>query len=153
MSKTSTNIYVIILLILPFLNGCVGYNTIAKSEPINTSSDFMSKKPADGWEEIPVYDDEKLFEKEYKVVAKLTVTGDQNSFDKKMIEKMQKEASRFEADAIIFKNWKEVERTAVNGVAIGINILSLFNGGYMDLSMGGDYIAYEYEGIAIQFYE
>lgn len=151
MFKTSTN-YVILLFLLPLLSGCIGYNTIAKSEPINTSLNIMNKKPVDGWESIPVYDDEKLFKKNYKVVAKLTVTGDQNSYDEKMIEKMQQEASKFNADAIIFKNWKEVERSAVNGVAIGINILSLFNGGYMDLNMGGNYIAFEYEGIAIQFY-
>lgn len=151
MPKSSLNTYVLLLLLIPFLNGCIGYNTIAKSEPIS-DSDFQKKRSLDGWGSIPVYDDEKLFKEPYKVVAKLTVTGDQRSLDKKMIEKMQKEASRFAADAIIFKQWKEVERTAVNGFAIGVNILSIFSGGYTDLPMGGKYVAYEYEGIAIQFY-
>ena len=66
---------------------------------------------------------------------------------------MQKEASRYHADAIIFKNWKEVERSSLNGVAIGVNILTLISDGYADLEMGGDYIAFEYEGLAIQFLE
>ncbi len=153
MSKSSINTYVFLLLIIYLFNGCVGYNTIAKSKPIHTSAAFVNKKPVDGWAQIPVYDDEKLFKKDYKVIAKLTVTGDQNSFDEKMIEKMQQEASKFNADAIIFKNWTEVERSAVNGFAIGVNLLTLINGGYMDLNMGGKYIAYQYEGIAIQFYE
>lgn len=149
MPKTSFNIYVLLLLLIPFLNGCVGYNTITKSEPL---SYYKKKSISEYWDRIPVYEDDKLFKGPYKVVAKLTVTGDQHSFDKKMIKKMQKEASRFNADAIIFKNWKEVDRTAVNGVAIGVNILTIFSGGYADLDMGGKYVAYEYEGIAIQFY-
>lgn len=152
MLKFSIKSSFFLLLLFPFLSGCIGYNTIAKSEPINTSTSLINKKPVDGWAEIPVYDDEELFKKDYKVVAKLTVTGDQNSFDKKMIEKMQQEASKFNADAIIFKNWKEVERSAVNGLSIGVNLLSIINGGYMDLNMGGKYIAYQYEGIAIKFY-
>jgi len=142
---------VFILLLIPLLSGCFGYNTITKSQPFENSSNSASRNPTKDWKNIPIFEDDELLLDPYQVVAKITVTGNQNSLDKKLIKKMQQEASKYHADAIIFKNWKEVERRSVNGVAIGVNILTLVTGGYMDLEMGGDYIAYEYEGIAIQF--
>jgi len=151
MSKTSLPSYLFVLFIIPLFSGCVGYNTITKSELVSDSSTFVNSSYMKGWKDIPVYEDDELLLDSYRVVAKINVTGNQNSLDNKLIKKMQQEASRYNADAVIFKNWKEVERSSVNGVAIGLNIISVFTGGYVDLDMGGDYIAYEYEGIAIQF--
>ena len=151
MFKPPTYKYVFLLLSIPLLSGCFGYNTIAKSQPINNSTKTGSKSSKKDWQEMPVYEDDELLLTPYRVVAKITVTGNQNSLDKKLIKKMKREASRYHADAIIFKDWKEVERKAINGVAVGVNILTLITGGYADLGMGGNYIAYEYEGIAIQF--
>lgn len=151
MLKTSIPSHLLILFIIPLFSSCVGYNTITKSELVSNPSTFVNSSYMKGWKDIPVYEDDELLLDPYRVVAKINVTGNQNSLDKKLIKKMQQEASRYNADAVIFKNWKEVERNSVNGLAIGLNIISAVSGGYADLDMGGDYIAYEYEGIAIQF--
>lgn len=143
----------VLLLLLLLLNGCVGYNHITKSEIVGNQQVAYTSTFHPSWQEIQVYDDEDLFLERYKVLATIAVTGNDMSSDGKLIEKMQKEASRYRADAIIFKRAKEIERNAVNGFAIGFNILSIFSGGWADFNMGGRYVTYKYEGIAIKFLE
>ena len=112
---------------------------------------YTNKRTSKNWKQIPIYEDDDLLLNPYQVIAKINVTGNQSSLDKKLIQEMQQEASRYDADAIIFKSWKEVERKSFNGIGIGLNVLSIIYGGYADMDMGGKYIAYEYEGIAIRF--
>ena len=101
---------------------------------------------------MPVYDDNDLLLTPYRVISKITITGNESTMDKGLIRKMKREAGRYNADAVIFKKVREVERTSVNGFAIAINIITLFDDTNDEqLDMGGDYIAYEYEGIAIKF--
>ena len=136
------------------MSSCVGYNSIIKSELVATSAVHKSEYPQKGWKKIIIYDDNDLLLTPYRVISKIMVTGNESTMDKGMIRKMKKEASRYQADAIIFKAVREVERTSVNGFAIAINIITLFDDtGDEPLDMGGDYIAYEYEGIAIKFLE
>ena len=152
MFKSTFSNSLFLLLLIPLLSGCLGYNVITKSHPIDNSSNPVHKqRVTKNWKNIPVYEDDELLLDPYRVMARITVTGNQNSFDEKLIKKMQQEASRYHADAIIFKSWREVERSSVNGVAIGFNILSVFIGDYIDLNMSENYIAYEYEGLAIRF--
>lgn len=151
MKKTSFYHSVFILLLIPLLSGCVGYNIATKSELVTNQSIKKEKPHKKTWKQIPVYEDDELLLDPYRVLAKITVTGNQRALDKKLIEEMQKEASLYRADGIIFKEWYEVERKSVNGLAIGLNLLSLFGGGYIDLDMGGRYVTFEYTGIAIKF--
>ncbi|MFK8009420.1 MAG: hypothetical protein AB8H03_23870 [Saprospiraceae bacterium] len=143
-----------LLFVLLSISSCVGYNSITKSELITTSFIQKSEHPKSGWKKIPIYDDNDLLLTPYRVISKIIITGNESTMDKGLIRKMKKEASRYQADAIIFKKVREVERTSVNGFAIAINIITLFDDtGSEQLDMGGDYIAYEYEGIAIKFLE
>lgn len=137
-----------------FMSSCVGYNSITKSQLITTSYIQKSEHPRKGWKKIPVFDDNDLLLTPYRVISKITITGNESAMDGRLIRKMKKEASRYNADAIIFKKVREVERSSVNGFAIAINIITLFDDTNDEqLDMGGDYIAYEYEGIAIKFLE
>lgn len=146
--------FLLIVFLIISMSSCVGYNSIISSEVITTSSIRKSEHPKSSWKKITIYDDDELLLTPYRVISKITVTGSESTMDKGLIRKMKKEASRYGADAIIFKAVREVERSSVNGLAIAINIITLFDDtGSEPLDMGGDYIAYEYEGIAIKFLE
>jgi len=139
----------IILLLIPLFSSCVGYNIATKSQLVTDRPIKKERASKKDWKTIPVYEDDEILLDPYRVLAKITVTGNQTALDKNLIKEMQKEASRYRADGIIFKEWHEVERKSVNGLAIGLNLASLFTGGYIDLDMGGRYITFEYTGIAI----
>ncbi len=146
--------FIFFILLSLLMSSCVGYNSIIESQLITTSNVHKSEYPKKGWKKIIIYDDKDLLLTPYRVISKIVVTGNESTMDKGLIRKMKKEASRYYADAIIFKKVREVERTSFNGFALAINIITLFDDtGDEPLDMGGDYIAYEYEGIAIKFLE
>lgn len=136
------------------ISSCIGYNSIITSELITTSYVQKSEHSKSNWKKITIYEDDELLLTPYRVISKIIVTGNESTLDKGLIRKMKKEASRYNADAIIFKEVREIERTSFNGFALAVNIFTLFDDTNDEqLDMGGDYIAYEYEGIAIIFLE
>jgi hypothetical protein len=152
MLKCNSIHFLFFVLLALSISSCRGYNSIIKSELITTSSVQKSEHPKSGWKKITIYEDDELLLTPYRVISKIIVTGNESTMDKGLIRKMKKEASRYNADAIIFKEVREVERSSVNGLAIAINLFTLFDDTNDEqLDMGGDYIAYEYEGIAIKF--
>jgi len=154
MRKLNPLHFLFLILLSISMSGCLGYNSITKSQIITTSYVHKSEYPKKGWKKIYIYEDDDLLLTPYRVISKITVTGNEATMDKGMIRKMKKEASRYNADAIIIKEAREVERTSFNGFAAAINIITLFDDTDDEqLEMGGDYIAYEYEGIAIKFLE
>lgn len=135
-----------------FFSSCVGYSVTTKSEPVHKSTTSKSTFAKKGWKNIPIYEDDEYLLTPYKVISKIKVTGNESAKGAKLLRKMKKEASRYGADAIIFKHEMEIERSQVNGLSAALNIFSIIM--YQesaDMDTGNDYYALEFEAIAIKF--
>jgi hypothetical protein len=153
------NIKYFLLLIFCFqFIGCIGYNTKIKSYSFNKSSYRKLESPKKGWNKIAIYDELDPSDK-YDKVAKIVITGNASTSEFSLLKKMRKEAGRYSADAILHTETREISRASVNGVAVSLNLLSIFmlpsesDPLDLEMEMGGDYIAIEVEGLAIKFIE
>jgi len=151
-----TTIQITGLLLIGFLySSCIGYSVKTISYP---TTEFLYQKrehPVKGWKNIEIFDEGEL-DVPYKEVATIVITGNQSASDEKLFRKMKRLAGKYDADAIIFIEGREVDRVYLNGFSAAFEIISAFDGDCYDESETdaiGNYYTVEYEGLAIKFHQ
>ncbi len=135
------------------LSACFGYAIQTSSFATKNYRSYKKSAPAKGWEMLRVYEDEEP-ERPYEVLAEIVVTGSSGTTESSLLRKARKEAGRYEADALIFVEIREVFRSTFNGFAFAANLATAFSEDTCDddyLEMGGEYDALELEARAIRF--
>jgi len=141
------------LLLISFLyTSCIGYSVKSTSYPTVEFAHHKRDYPVKGWKNIEIFDEGEL-DVPYQEIAAIVITGNESASDQKLFRKMKKLAGRYDADAIIFIESRDIVRESFDGISATLNIISIFDDsdcGY-ELDTGGIYDTVEFEGIAIKF--
>ncbi len=155
MQKIITPISIIFIALL--LSSCAGYRAQLFSESIELEPKKRLKKPQTNWETLTIH--ESPPDTAYMRIAAITLTSGYYTSQEKLYKKLRKEASRYNADAIVITEQYEVYRKSFNGVLLTTLILDVFTGGDIffaasdAVNVKGEYITPEYTAYTIRYLE
>lgn len=146
--------YLFLFFLLSF-SSCSGVFLKTVSTP---SLHHMEKSaiPQRGWKQMAIYDQLAANDR-YEILATVVATGSENTTEEILLKELSKEASKYQADALLHVETRKVKRHFVNGLAAAFNVVNIGAAatiGCLDdewHEIEGDYIALEVEALAIRF--
>ena len=104
------------VLLLLLASGCSGYESIYTVQRSATYKGKRWETPQGNWYRMPVFSADKLPEREFNIRAEVSVTAGKSSTRFNLLNRLRRQAGKYNADALFITNERSVSRDYTNGV-------------------------------------
>ncbi|MEM9929719.1 MAG: hypothetical protein AAF840_07870, partial [Bacteroidota bacterium] len=131
-------------------SGCFGYATEVTAMRLSPDAPPRATVVSSDWANVTVYFEVPFAP--FDTLVRLEIDGGMTTKENGLFKRLQKEAHRYQADAVIVEDYLIQYRNTFNGFNAALNVGGLIAGaGYADLPMEEGYESLRVEAVAIRY--